>query len=551
MSILLYLMQEFFTEEKWTAILLLIIGIFSNLLQANTISYFTSRILEGIHSNNHATISKYFTYFIWTSVGYGILYYLYRMLQYKILTKMPQWIRFHLLRMILLVNNENLSAINFTKMVSPMNRATYICYQIFSDIMMFILPNILFLLVITGMVFYIDIKMGVAFLLGNITWILYVMYNWNDMVIKSDKYEASVRDTESLLVETMNNVDKIIYRGQTPSEINVFSNKMDNTINVSYAFFSLINDHMTAINYIILFTMVMCISYAIHKYFQGALTPTLFITFFTSMIMYRDRTGGLVAQIPDLLEFIGRTGSTMIYFENLDVDYETVKNKEYITDELEYNNIRFDNVSFTYPETDKLIFENASFKLDTTNNKIIGITGLSGNGKSTMAKMLIKMYKCNQGAVYIDDVNVQDIDTRSLRENVTYVNQNSKLFDKTVLENILYGCNDMDKCKIYYDKIMQYPKIKGLYENVDIEGEKAGFSGEKLSGGQRQIVNVISGLVNPSKILILDEPTNALDPDLKTELLEIIKDFKQHKQCIIIITHDQDVRDLFDENIVV
>jgi len=73
--------------------------------------------------------------------------------------------------------------------------------------------------------------------------------------------------------------------------------------------------------------------------------------------------------------------------------------------------------------------------------------------------------------------------------------------------------------------------------------------GEKLSGGQRQIVNIISGLINPSRIVILDEPTNALDKQLKIELLDIIKQFKKEKQAIIIITHDKDVYPMFDDHI--
>ena len=80
---------------------------------------------------------------------------------------------------------------------------------------------------------------------------------------------------------------------------------------------------------------------------------------------------------------------------------------------------------------------------------------------------------------------------------------------------------------------------------MDLNNDLAGYSGEKLSGGQRQVVNIISGLVNPSKILILDEPTNALDQELKVELLEVIKEFKSNKQAILIISHDSDVFKIF------
>lgn len=551
MKTIVYLLREFFQEEKWNTIIILVIGLISNILQANTISYITSRILAGIQTNQSDIVSTFFKYFIWVSIGYGLLYYLYRMFQNKILTKMRQWVRFQLLRMILLVNNEHLSNTNFTKLVSPINRVSSVCFQVFTDIVMYIIPNLLFLLVISGLVFYIDAKMGCLFIAGNLLWIAYVIYSWESMTVKNAYYEERVIDTESHLTEIMNNIDKIIHRGQIDSEIADFSNQKDTSIGAAYDFYSTISDHMLVTNFIILFTMVVCIAFAISKYFQGDITSTMFMTFFTSMIMYKDRTGSLVGQIPDFVEFIGRSGSVMKLFENLEVDYEHMKNKQYNTTDVAYTNIRFDHVSFIYPGTDKVVFKDANFNLDTANNKIIGITGLSGNGKSTMSKMMIKMYKCTDGAIYINDVDIQDIDSRILRENITYVNQNSKLFDKTILDNILYGCSDKDICKKHYDEIMQYAKIKDLYKNVNLDKEKVGFSGEKLSGGQRQIANIISGLVNPSKILILDEPTNALDPDLKHDLLEVIKYFKPYKQCIIIITHDQDVHSLFDENVVV
>jgi ABC-type lipoprotein export system ATPase subunit len=96
---------------------------------------------------------------------------------------------------------------------------------------------------------------------------------------------------------------------------------------------------------------------------------------------------------------------------------------------------------------------------------------------------------------------------------------------------------------------MQYPHIANLFRNIDIYKKQSGLLGENLSGGQRQVINMIGGFINPSKILVLDEPTNALDPSLKSEILQIIKDFKAYKQAIIIITHDKDVFPLFDDEI--
>jgi ABC-type multidrug transport system fused ATPase/permease subunit len=159
------------------------------------------------------------------------------------------------------------------------------------------------------------------------------------------------------------------------------------------------------------------------------------------------------------------------------------------------------------------------------------------------------MYRPSSGAIKIDGVDLQDVDTTYLRQNITYVNQNSKMFDKNILNNILYGCTDTDACHGHLEEILKYKKIKELYKNIDLYGDEYKSANERLSGGQRQIINIIGGLVNPSKILILDEPTNGLDPELKHELLSLIKDFKAYKKCIMIITHDRDVYPLFTEEI--
>jgi ABC-type bacteriocin/lantibiotic exporter with double-glycine peptidase domain len=79
--------------------------------------------------------------------------------------------------------------------------------------------------------------------------------------------------------------------------------------------------------------------------------------------------------------------------------------------------------------------------------------------------------------------------------------------------------------------------------------KNVGTNGENLSGGQRQIINIINGLIIPSKVLILDEPTNALDPFLKKDVISLIKYFKKYKKCIIIISHDKDIYSIFDETI--
>jgi ABC-type bacteriocin/lantibiotic exporter with double-glycine peptidase domain len=276
----------------------------------------------------------------------------------------------------------------------------------------------------------------------------------------------------------------------------------------------------------------------------------MFIASFTILLLYREKMTHLIEILPDVIDCIGRTENVLIHFQHVNDNYQSVeKTTEYEKTVLEFKKVQFHNVSYKYENNKESVFKDRNYFLNTDNNNIIGITGSSGNGKSTFVKLMLRMNKCSAGKITIDDVDITTLDPNYIRQEITYVNQSSKLFDRKIIDNMLYGCKNKEVCDYFLERILKYPKITKLYRNTDIKNKQAGLLGENLSGGQRQIVNMIGGLVNPSKILILDEPTNALDPELKKEVLGLITDFSRYKQAIIIITHDKDVFPLFTQQI--
>ena len=548
MNIVYNLLQHFFYEEYVNTFLMVFTSFIINIIQTNGISYITAKIIDFIHKNKKNLVYDFFKYFVFISIAYILLYNYYKYFQNKLLTKLRQWMRHQLVKAMLIVNNENLSEINFTKLNSPINRISSVCFMVFNDMITYLLPNITFLIIISCYFLLKNTIFGVSFIIGNIFLLIYLYLNWENMLVYNDDYEKHVNDTESYLQEILNNIDKIIYRGQTVNEIEVFSEKTNNSINKAFDFYSITSFHGTVMNCIVFIIIFLSIGYLIYLYFDKQIDFTIFVAFFTIILLYRDKMITIIQQIPDFIEFLGRSDSVLVHFKNMENSYDILKQneKQYKKVKLEFNKIYFENVSFGYQSSDKLLFENLNLSLDI-DNKIIGMVGLSGRGKSTFMKLVLKLYKPKNGNIYIDGQNIDTIDPDYIRNNITYVNQNSKLFDKKVIDNMLYGCLDLDTCNAYLKKIMQYKKINELYKNVDIYNQRSGALGENLSGGQRQIINIIGGLINPSKILILDEPTNALDPELKSELLELIRDFKKYKKGIIIITHDRDVHNLFDE----
>jgi ABC-type dipeptide/oligopeptide/nickel transport system ATPase subunit len=99
-----------------------------------------------------------------------------------------------------------------------------------------------------------------------------------------------------------------------------------------------------------------------------------------------------------------------------------------------------------------------------------------------------------------------------------------RLFDRKIIDNLLYGCIlDNTYCRKQFQHIRtNFPQIDAILTKLDIDNKNAGLAGNNLSGGQRQVVNIVNGLIQDAKIVIIDEPTNALDPILKKEVIRLI-----------------------------
>lgn len=544
MNIIYELLTRYFYQEYDSTAILIITGLIVNIIQTGGISHIIAKIIRSIEKKDKENAYAFFSAFVLLSVLYIAFYYLYKIYQNRLLTKLRQWIRHELTKRVLLTNNENFSEINFIKMNSPINRLSSICFMISSDVITFLLPVFFFLVVIIAYFLYHLPKLGTGFLIGNLAIVAYLYFVWNDMIEKNEIYEEGAVKTESYLLEILNNIDKIVYRGQTGQEIGVFETMTGNTIEKAYDFYSNVNFHGTVISVIIYLIIFAFIAYIISLYFDKTIGGVLFITFMSIIILYRDKMSTIIQQIPDFVEFLGRSNSVMKYFNHMKLD----GSKEYDPVDLPFDTIVFENVSFQYKANNSLLFDKWNTKIPL-NKPIIGITGISGKGKSTFAKLVLKMYDYS-GNIFIDGVNIRDIDADYIRRQIVYVNQSAKLFDKKIVENMMYGCHHPESCEGHLKNILaNYPKIKELYGGMDIYEKSAGSLGEQLSGGQRQVANIIGGLIQPASIVILDEPTNALDGELKIEVLKMIQAFSKEKKSILIITHDKDVYPLFQATI--
>jgi ABC-type multidrug transport system fused ATPase/permease subunit len=551
MNIFLYLFEKFFYTQKWYIASLLIVALLMSFVYTKISSRVNANIIQSINKEDLPKAFTYFWYFIGISIVFLATLYIFKWLQNVLLTNLANWVKKELFAFILKSNYENMKNRNFADFITPITRISSASTSLLNDIITNLIPTLGFLVVITAYFCYMNWGLGIGFLVSNIILFSYLFFCWKSMFKYKQQQETMVVGNERYILDNLNNLDKIIYRGTMEKELGIFEKKTEECIDYSIKMNQYMMNHMFIMNIGIYIVMFSCMYGMLHLHSKKKLDALTLITFLTILIMYRDNISDTVQSIPHNTDLFGRIDLVLREFNEM-IDYENVKDvmnrqDEYETANLTFDTIEFRDVGFKYPTVDEPVFTGYSKELDLE-NKIIGVTGVSGKGKSTFVKLLLRLYDPSEGKIFIDGHDIRKIDPTYLRENITYVNQNSRLFDREVLENILYGCKDVEKCQGNLKEILAYSKIQELYKNVQFDSS-AGPLGENLSGGQRQVANLISGLINPTKILVLDEPTNALDPNLKREVLSMIQHFHSYKKCIIIITHDRDVYPLFDETL--
>ncbi len=203
-------------------------------------------------------------------------------------------------------------------------------------------------------------------------------------------------------------------------------------------------------------------------------------------------------------------------------------------------------VSFRYVDQPALALENIS--LNIKSGEKVAVIGRIGSGKSTLAKMLIRLYDPANGSVLIDGFDVQQLDPADLRRNVGYVAQDEKLFFGTVRENITYGLSNVSDADVV--EAADKSGILGFVNSHPLGFEMpVGERGETLSGGQRGAIALARVFLRKPRVLIMDEPTSAMDQGTEEQIRQRIKaEFSD--STLLLITHKMNMLDLVDRLIV-
>jgi ABC-type multidrug transport system fused ATPase/permease subunit len=315
------------------------------------------------------------------------------------------------------------------------------------------------------------------------------------------------------------------------------------------------------------FSQAICIGLLGYLTLTGHLTAGLFVT----MAMWIQSALGSLTNISQIQRNLAKNIAPILkYFKFLDYEPDIKIPVNPLPVDKIKGKIEFRNVSFTYnPRKD----EDESFndKIQKTQEKVdeeddeteeipalkeisfileagkrYAFVGRSGAGKSTLVNLILRAFDPKSGDIFVDDINIKDLDYHELRKHIGLVPQDVSLFDETLKYNVAFGI-DKSKEAISEDKLDQISRLSRINEFWD-KLEKGwdtmiGERGIKLSGGQRQRVGIARALIKDPTILIFDEATSSLDTENEAKIRESIHEASEGKTTIIIAHRLATVRD--------
>ena len=271
--------------------------------------------------------------------------------------------------------------------------------------------------------------------------------------------------------------------------------------------------------------------------------------------------GGLIAVVILTSRTVGPMGQAaglITNYANAKTAYETIDNiisqpaerpagKAFLKRTDFKGKIEFRDVCFSYSDSGVAALDHVNFIIKP--GEKVAFIGRIGSGKSTIAKLILKLYEPDSGAILIDDIDITQIDPADLRRYIGYVPQDIHLFRGTIKENIVSS-----ERHPHDEDIIRAAEISGAASFIHLHPQgyemPIGERGQGLSGGQRQSVGIARALMQESRVLILDEPTNAMDQTTETQLLQKLYS-KYQEKTLLLITQKFSVLDLVERVIVV
>lgn len=380
--------------------------------------------------------------------------------------------------------------------------------------------------------------------MGGVTLIIMIILFIITINIERHSVNASYENEDAMnlfydnIQDVITNADTVITSNSIMKELNNINIEKSDIIDKYARSDVLASEAAYELHMISLLATVFLTGSAIKMNMDGTMPTELLVSICIMSILFMQNYNSTISKFKNAIHYIGKFYEINDYFAGFKLGPISIINNLKITN----GDIEFKNVGISYG--DKKVINNFNYFIK--GNTKIGIIGNVGSGKTSLVKTIAGLIDYT-GDIFIDNQNLKLCNYDSIMKYIVYIPQHPKMFNKDILYNISYGTSykEEDIWK-FLDKIHFADFFNGFQKKLKT---KVGKEGNKLSGGQKQIISLVRSLLQNKAIILLDEPTSSLDQQTKTAIIDLLK--RINGKTVLIVTHDESLINLFDDVITI
>jgi ATP-binding cassette subfamily B protein IrtA len=385
------------------------------------------------------------------------------------------------------------------------------------------LPYVIAPIIVYIILFILDWRLALLSIASGLIGLVAVMLMISGGVKKMKNYYGSAQKMNSTIVEYISGMEVIKIFNRTTSSYEKYVSSVENYKKYTLDWFRDSWNYMAVYGAVLPCTILFLLPVGTLFYIEGTLTlPTLVFALLLSM--------GIGVPLIKLVGFLPLIPQLQYKVEQLENTFEGDELK--ITDRgiaPENYDVRFKNVTFAYDKKD--VIKDVSFC--AKGDSVTAIVGESGSGKSTLAKLLVHFWDVKEGEIVIGGVNIKNISFEKLMNLISYVSQDTFLFNISIMENIRIG-----KPGATSEEVIAAAKLAQCHDFImameNGYNTNAGDAGNKLSGGEKQRITIARAILKNAPIIILDEATAFTDPENEDKIQDALNQLTGGKTLIVI-----------------
>lgn len=345
------------------------------------------------------------------------------------------------------------------------------------------------------------------------------------------EYRNKAGNLSAFVLDSLRGLNETIQYNQMDKRVKQMNEMTDSLLDTDKEMKSNVGKNMALTNTVILsFDLMMLFVSAYLTDFNGCLIATL-------ALMSSFGPCVSLSALGTTLQNTFASGNRVLDILEESPIVEDIVGKE----DIDFDGASANNVEFSYGDED--ILNNLS--IDVPRGKIIGITGKSGSGKTTLLKLFMRFWKVDKGSINISNKNIEEINTKNLRDMESYVTQETYLFHDSIINNLRIGKLDATKQEVI--EACKKASVHDFIESLPNEYDTSvGELGDTLSGGERQRLGLARAFLHDGEFVLLDEPTSNLDSLNEAVILKSIKEECQDK-TVLLVSHRKSTMSIVDK----